>query len=665
MEIKRNRVMEVNDLISRLFNFDFDGDTMAGYSIQSKQSLIFFPKMFVKNLIEFEHMDELLIDYEHESIYSAFMLSKKAKENFDKLIQDEENVKDLKELNDEIINDINANIFFTLNKSFFNGGIPFALYQNKPISFFELLINKILGTIEKDKNEYKLLYTFDTYGILKKKKLNKLTYDFYKWLKEKNQETEFWDRIHLFNKFLLEGSTVFSYSIATFTAKDFLVHNEEIEKFKEKLIQNEPFLAFHQNLLLFEKYILPEVNKNKDGILYNLFESGARLKSVQLLKAVSNTGVPTDIYGKAKPMNIKNALLDGLTPEEYFESGDSARLALAQRQESIPRGGELQRKFFFSTGILRQNKEVYDCFEHTGKERYFEIEIKDKKYLKTLKHRYYKLSKNDEEKIIQGNEEDLIGKTIFLRSPITCQLDNYEICQKCLGEKRPLTENLGAPIGQYLSEAIIQSVLRAHHFGGVFLAKEDKKLIEILDNVDYIRTDQEITILEGSKEDIEYIENFLKEKYEEQQIEIYTFHEKDKSKIEIIVHDLPYSEDAVKILKEITALIDKNNNINEEFIKSTFHKLIDISDENGILNIYFELVMSLLYYDEDNVLYRYSEKEPQKQFALKEIINNIDPKLSIFYNFSKKTIEKIFTNKKVSQSQNVFHMYRDLVSIYK
>ena len=127
---------------------------------------------------------------------------------------------------------------------------------------------------------------------------------------------------------------------------------------------------------------------------------------------------------------------------------------------------------------------------------------------------------------------------------------------------------------------------------------------------------------------------------------------------------MPKSEDAVKILTNITSLIDKNRDAKNLIpIEEVFNELVNISDENGIFNIYFELVLSLLFYDEDNVLYRYSKTNNIAfQLSLKEIINNIDPKLSIFYNFSNKNLKNIYSKK---DSFKVDHMYRDLIALYK
>jgi len=660
MEVLENRVIEVNDLISKFNNMDFDGDSMIALSIHSEQAKRDFQKLFTKNLIEFEHTDELLIDYEHESIYAAYMLALEAFKSFNN-IKENEDLSDLKELTIEDLNNINPGSYVKLYKLMKKGGAPFYQFDGKVLTYFELIINRLLDTIDIENN--KLLYTFDSIGVLSKKNLSKLTYKFYKeWLEPNGLKDEFWDRIHIFNKFLLEAGTRIPEAIASFDFEDFAVYDEKIEEYKNSLIQTEPFLAFHQNQILFDDYVMPEIEKNEYNILNTLFKSGARLKSVQLLKAASNTGIPTDIYGKAFPINIEHSLLDGLTPEEYFTSGDSARLALAQRQDAIPKGGELQRKFFFATGILKQ-AQIDDC--HTcdpdlqiGNKDYFDTPI-NKEHLKTLKYRWYLNEDTNQEEMIRGDEEFLIGKVIKLRTPMTCKLGGYQVCKKCLGEKRPETANLGAPTGQYLSEAIIQSILRTHHYGGAFLADIDKKLIEALKHVK-THQDNEIIIIESKdQESLNYIKDYLKDKYEPGEIEI----SEEENKLIIILNDLPFSEDAVKLLREATGIIDKNNKKKKDInITQSFLDLMEISSYNGILNIYFELVLSLLFYDEDNILYRYSDKEMDKQLALKDVIENIDPKLSIFYNFSNKTIKKIFSKK---HDVYVDHMYRDLIDIYK
>ena len=652
MIIGSNQVMERSNLISRFTNEDFDGDSLIALALHSEQARNDFKYAYVRNIVEFEHMDELLIDYEHESIFSAYMLTLKSKE-------DEENWKAKDELSlldetfnllqfketpgklfkykefNRILNRVEAAINYTLMEPFF---------KHNPKSD---LIKEPFYTIEQD-------------GLLTKKNLGRLTEKFWDKVQAFNKAQgfellNFWDIIHELDKFFLECSATLDFCSPSFDLKDFVIKNDSIQKFKENLLTVEPFLAFHQNLLLFEK-VSDEISKQPDNILNLVFKSGARLKSVQLLKAASNTGIPTDIYGKAFPANIKNSLLDGLTPEEYFIASDSARLALAVRQEAIPKGGELQRKFFFTVGILKLDRDVYDC----ETDKYYEIKIRNKNHLKLLNHRWFYNEETQQEELIDTNDKSLIGKVIKLRSPVTCKNENYKICQKCFGEKHPESVNLGSTVGAALSEGIIQSVLRAHHFGGAFIAHENKKLLEILRRSDFKGPD---TIIVKEHSDLEFITDYLKTIYDEEDINLTVTEQDGYIEIKIEVINMPFNDDSVKALNNIVGLIDKNRDESSMIPPDElYEQLAHVIEENGILSVYLELIISLLYYDEDGILYRYTEKPLKSQTALKNIIEVLDPKLSIFYNFSNRIISKIYNHTSIG---HIDHMYHDLLEIYR
>ncbi len=618
-------------------------------SLHSNQAKSDFQYAYVKNLTSFEHLDELLIDYEHESIYSSYMLTLKADENrnqstqisnFDDIVF---NIKDFKESPGRLINISDF---------------------NQDMTVVEAAINySLLGPIKAELielNKYHPIYLIERDGVLTKKNLNKLTVRFWELVNEINKFYEkdqvvFWDGIHELDKFFLEMSGVISYCTPSFDMQDFVVQSPEITEFKQNLISEEPFIAFHQNMILFEK-ISAEISKQPDNILNTVFNSGARLKSVQLLKAASNTGIPTDIYGKAFSENIENSLLDGLSPKEYFMTGDSARLALAQRQEAIPKGGELQRKFFFTIGTLKLDRETYDC----GTTKYFKMIVKNRSHLKLLNHRWYLNPITNQEELIDINNLSLVGQTIDIRSPITCKNDNYKICQKCLGDKHPSSINLGSLVGAALSEGIIQSVLRAHHFGGAFIANENQGLFDVLHRSKFIGPDT----LVCSQEDVDFVKEYLYEIYseEKQEIEFGETEINDRIHLKIKVNELPFNDDSVKVLNRIVGLIDRNRDASSLITPTDLYDQLEIViEQNGILSVYLELILSLLYYDEDGVLYRYSDKEPAAQVALKNIVELLDPKLSIFYNFSNRIISKIY-NKKVESE--IPHMYMDLIDCY-
>jgi len=650
MIIGRNQVMEKSNLTSRFDNHDYDGDSLIALAIHSEQAKADFKYAFVKESIEFEHMDELLIDYEHESIFSSYMLTLASSKNhidnqitetlFDKIFSIDDFLSNINEI--RMYSDFNDAKLTTVEAAI-NKSLLVEMYKEDRV-FFENI--DPIYIIERD-------------GLLTKKNLTLLTENFYRLLnnfKTINPKStlNFWDIIHEFDKFLLECSTSIEECNPSFKMEDFAVIDNDILKFKENLISVEPFVAFHQNLVLFEK-VSNTIAKQPDNILNKVFKSGARLKSVQLLKAASNTGIPTDIYGKAFPANIKNSLLDGLTPKEYFITGDSARLALAVRQEAIPRGGELQRKFFFTIGILKLDKENEDC----GTEKYYNITIKNRNHLKLLNHRWYLDADAGIEVLVDINDINLIGKTLPFRSPVTCKNQDYKICKKCFGEKTPESINLGSTVGAALAEGMIQSVLRTHHFGGAFIAHEDKQLIDILRNSDFIEPDTIICDEEGAK----YIEEYLFNIYEEEDLIITRENLNSRIHLKLNVINLPFNDDAVKQLNNIVGLIDKNRDKSSMIEPSELYdKLELVLEQNNILSVYLELIISLLYYDENGILYRYTDKELHSQVALKNIIEVLDPKLGIFYNFSNRIISKIYNHRSIG---HIDHMYHDLLGIYQ
>jgi len=681
MEIRKNRVMELSNLTSVLHNHDYDGDNVIAAALHSEEAKHDFAHMFVNNNIEFEQRDSLLFDFEHEAIYASYMYTKVAYQNigynFDTdfgenalaLGEIEVIVKDFAELREKYIN------FDSIKE---NNLVISIDNLDITLTLSDWLINRCLHPADWDETSDDFII-YHSFEILNKKNLTKLLWRFYKDLKANGRSDELWNLGHELDKFLMEIGTTIDYCNPSFNLNDFAVNSEKITEYKKNLIQNEPYLAFHQNMVLFEDYVGPEVKKNPDNILHRVSDSGARLKSVQLLKAASNTGIPTNIYGKAIPRNIEHSLLDGLTQKEYYETGDSARLALMQRQDSIPRGGELQRKFFFSTGILHFEYDIEDCQAEVpiDERKTIDIEIKDKDHLKSLNHRWFINEETKKDFYIDIETEckdwrdyfsEMIGQSWRMYSPRKCQVPTFGICKKCFGKKTPTSKHVGASLGSYIAEGIIQSVLRAHHFGGAFITELNYKVLDILKDSKIIAKPDE-TIIETAKENTEVLIEYLFTKYNESDLEITTTDYKDTEKGEytslvLKVINLPYNDDSVKILTSIVSLIDKNRKDDKFIVPSEiYNSLVEVITQNDLLSVYFEMILSLIFYDEDGNICKYSDKPATTQIALKNIIEKLDPKLSIFYNFSNRAIANVYKNEN-SSTDGTGHMYNELLEMY-
>ena len=80
---------------------------------------------------------------------------------------------------------------------------------------------------------------------------------------------------------------------------------------------------------------------------------------------------------------------------------------------------------------LSLSKTISDC----GSKHLVEITITSKKMLKKYNGRYYKLIDSEKSDLLLINakrDKDLIGRTLYFRSPVTCTCGDT-VCHKCFG----------------------------------------------------------------------------------------------------------------------------------------------------------------------------------------------------------------------------------------
>jgi len=346
-------VQEMNSMIAQFYNSDYDGDNVFTFPIHSEQGKADFKYAYVKNNIKFEHKDKFIVEFEHEAIYSLYKLTLMGyndtyKDGIDKL--DIETIKNIKEnFNYKNMDDFTEDID-TIMDNLLSNPSRLVCVNDIILPYNMMLLNKAIlfdGENNIPFNKDNIIFENE---VIPKKKIQKCLGRLYTII----GPNPFYDHMHNFDKFLLEAGSYLSYANPSYDSKDFIVKSDEMVEFKKTLV-NEPYIGFHQNDILFNEITKKIVDKNDTNILSNVFKSEARIKSVQLLKAASNNGIPTDINGKAYFFNIKESLLDGLPKYTFYKSSDSARLALAQRQSAIPKGGEYQRKFYHETGFLQES----------------------------------------------------------------------------------------------------------------------------------------------------------------------------------------------------------------------------------------------------------------------------------------------------------------------
>ena len=105
----------------------------------------------------------------------------------------------------------------------------------------------------------------------------------------------------------------------------------------------------------------------------------------------------------------------------------------------------------------------YDC--HT--KNFEKITVKTSNHLARLAGRYYRMSPNGIEMNITNKDTQLIGKTIYLRSPMCCASNakGHGICYKCYGDLAYTNRNIniGKMAAEILSSRLTQRQLSAKH----------------------------------------------------------------------------------------------------------------------------------------------------------------------------------------------------------
>lgn len=258
--------------------------------------------------------------------------------------------------------------------------------------------------------------------------------------------------------------------------------------------------------------------------------------------AVSGGTKPDGLGGIFSSIINSNYIVDGLnTVEEHFIEENSGRTAQILSKTNVSDSGHFARLLGLNNQDTILNKDPnYTC----NTRNFIEITISSVDMLKKYISRYYRLYPDGIEKMITGLELDLIGKTIYVRSPIKCQsfAEGKGICYRCYGDVAYTNAdiNIGKIAAELLSSELTQRLLSAKHllesaikvmkwcsaFGDYFVV--DGNLISISDDIDdvkdmYILIDSEIHT-ENEYEEMDYNQSICEFKVidHDQSISIFT-----------------------------------------------------------------------------------------------------------------------------------------------
>jgi DNA-directed RNA polymerase subunit beta' len=235
-----------------------------------------------------------------------------------------------------------------------------------------------------------------------------------------------------------------------------------------------------EKIILSVQDRIMDYTKTHPGTMTQMALSGARGNVPQLMKTVGSPVAAVDHKGAITPWLIGRSYSEGLTPAEYWVTGNEARINTIKSSTSVAEPGDLAK-------ILVNNLYPYvitadDCGTHNG----ISVPLSDGHIAGRHLAKDIGIHKRNE-LVTSAVLADLKkGHTAALvRSPMTCQA-HEGICRKCQGldEKgRPhaIGINAGVRAAQALSEPLTQFALNAKH--GVRVLKGASKELEGLAGV--------------------------------------------------------------------------------------------------------------------------------------------------------------------------------------
>ena len=244
-----------------------------------------------------------------------------------------------------------------------------------------------------------------------------------------------------------------------------------------------------------------------DHCLADDFRTGEGLNPKQYAETTIGIGPKPNGKGGLFPSIIDHAFINGgvSDPIEYFIESSTGRIAQIVKFNNVSTSGTFARILSLNNMDSRlYDDENYDC--HTN--HLIPVIVRNDAILKSLNLLYYREKQNGIEKCINWKKDKhLIGKTIFVRTPITCvsNANGHGVCYKCYGKlaytvfdrKQKVGINIGriavevvtAKLTQmqlsvkHILEAIIDKITWCEAFGNFF--EIEGNIIQLTTEINY------------------------------------------------------------------------------------------------------------------------------------------------------------------------------------
>ncbi len=207
---------------------------------------------------------------------------------------------------------------------------------------------------------------------------------------------------------------------------------------------------------------------NADNAFTHMAVSGSKGNESNLRQILGAPGLLMDNMNRVVPVPVKHSYSEGLDPSEYWISLYGARKGMVDRQRSTSVPGALTKEVINNT--IDHLVTLQDCGTKRGaKKDLSDVYVHDR-YLAedvgTLAKQGQRVTH-----ALKREMQKAGFKSITVRSPLYCDAKNG-VCSKCFGvmaDGKPLSvgDNIGVIAGQAITEPTTQMTMNSFHTGGV------------------------------------------------------------------------------------------------------------------------------------------------------------------------------------------------------
>ena len=216
-----------------------------------------------------------------------------------------------------------------------------------------------------------------------------------------------------------------------------------------------------------QAYIQIDYIKNSDHSLRDSFRTGEGINPKQFKEVNVNIGSKPNGQGGIFPWIINRSFINGGLDsiESLCEESSVGRVAQILQKRNVGKSGDFARKL----GLNNQDTLLHpDPHYICNTKNFIPVTIHNATMLRMYNMRYYREKRRGVDKLINYQKDThLIGKTIWMRSPMTCAsaAAGYGICYHCYGDLAYVNRdiNIGQIAAELLSSIYTQILLSAKH----------------------------------------------------------------------------------------------------------------------------------------------------------------------------------------------------------